>query len=573
MSTLAVAKPRVEVEGAPLPEGMDQLVETIVIDDSHTLPDMFTLRFRDPLHEVLAGSGLKLGAKVQIFAGKVGDVAGVSMILGEVTALEAELDETGTHVVVRGYDISHRLQRGLYTRTFADTTEAAIVRSIASDAGIDIGEIDDAPGQLPFVSQANQTNLEFLRARARETGYDLAVRDGKLYFQPPTASSSAPGQGSLTAVTPLQLVYGNNLNAFMPRITAAEQVGEVEVRGWDPGQQQVVLGNASASTSSVDVGDLSPASVAALFGTSKYVVGDRPLSEASEVQRVADAVAEQIGSAFAEADGVADGNPLLRAGTAISIAGVGHPFEGQYTVTASRHVIGPRGYHTHFTVSGRQERSLLGLASQGDTSGQASAGGEPIQGVVIAIVTNSDDPTKAGRVKLKFPWLADDYESDWARTVAVGAGANRGIAFLPEVGDEVLVAFERGDVRSPFVLGALWSTVNPPPRAGKLNAGGAINERVLVSREGHRVVFSDDDSNGGISIMSGDDNYAINILVSQQKIQIQSSGEIEITATTDLTLKGQSVKISGSTIDIEADATLQLKGGLTSISGTPLKLN
>ena len=146
MSSLAVAKPRVEVEGAPLPDGMDQLVETIVIDDSHTLPDMFMLRFRDPQHEVLAGSGLKLGAKVQIFAGKVGDVAGVSMILGEVTALEAELDETGTHVVVRGYDLSHRLQRGLYTRTFADTTEAAIVREIAGGAGIDIGEVDDAPG-------------------------------------------------------------------------------------------------------------------------------------------------------------------------------------------------------------------------------------------------------------------------------------------------------------------------------------------------------------------------------------------------------------------------------------------
>ena len=192
---------------------------------------------------------------------------------------------------------------------------------------------------------------------------------------------------------------------------------------------------------------------------------------------------------------------------------------------------------------------------------------------MIAVVTNSDDPTKAGRVKLKFPWLADDYESDWARTVAVGAGDSRGIAFLPEVGDEVLVAFERGDVRSPFVLGALWSTKNQPPRNDKLIAGGAVNERVIVSREGHRIVFSDDDSNGGISIMSGDDNYAINILVSNQKIQIQSTGEIEITATTDLTLKGQSVKISGTSIDIEADATLQLKGGATSITGQPLSLN
>ncbi|HEY1480386.1 MAG TPA: VgrG-related protein [Gaiellales bacterium] len=562
------------VDGTPLPPAVDDVVEMVVVDDSHTLPDMFTLRFRDPQHEVLALAGLKLGATVQIFAGSVGEPATTSLIIGEVTALEAELDETGTHVVARGYDLMHRLQRGLHTRSFVDTTEAEIVRAIADDAGIEIAEITDTSDPIPFVTQANQTNLEFLRARGRESGFDVAVRDGKLFFQPPTDSSTAPGPGTLTSGTPLQLLYGKDLNAFMPRITAAEQVAEVEVRGWDPDQQQTVVASAKASTTSVDVGDLSPSSVADLFGSGRYVVDDRPLSDASEVQRVADSVAEQIGSAFAEADGIADGNPLLRAGTAINVSGVGHPFEGQYTITATRHVIGARGYRTHFTVSGRQERSLLGLASQGDTSGDASAGGEPIHGVVIGIVTDSNDPSQSGRVKLKFPWLADDYESDWARMVAPGAGGDRGIVFLPEPNDEVLVAFERGDVRSPFVLGALWNANSKPPRADALNSGGAVAQRVIQSRAGHHVVFSDDPSNGGISILTGDGNHAINILVNDEKIQIVSSGAIEITAGTTLTLKGESVTISGGTVEIDADESLTAKsGGVTSVKGEMLMLN
>ncbi len=347
------------------------------MDDSRTLPDMFTLRIRDPLHTALHDGGLTIGAKVKIFAGPVGGTATTAVISGEVTALEAEIDETGTHAIVRGYDISHRLQRGVHTRTFADTSEGEIVRRVAADAGIDIGEVDDPPLTHPFVSQANQSDFDFLRSRAREVGFDLAVRDDKLQFTPPVDSSTAPAVGTYESDDALELVYGKNLLSFYPRITAAEQVGSIEVRGWDPATQQTVLGTADASTSSVDVanGALSPALVATMFSNaSKFVVGDRPLTTGDEVDHVAKAVAEQIGSAFAEADGVGEGNPALRAGAAVSVAGVGHPFEGKYTITASRHVFDSAGYRTHITVSGRQERSLLGLASIGETSGRSVGG-------------------------------------------------------------------------------------------------------------------------------------------------------------------------------------------------------
>lgn len=570
-----VVKPRIEIAGAPVAPEIDQLVEQIVVDDSRTLPDMFMLRFRDPEHQVLDKAGLTLGAKVKIFGGPVGGEAKVLLISGEVTGLEAEIDETGTHVVARGYDVTHRLQRGRNTRTFVDTSEGEIVRRIAGDAGIDLGEIEDPPTTHALVSQANQSDYDFLRGRAREIGFDLAVRGDKLYFQQPIESSSGPAAATLQTDSPLALVLGANLNAFLPRITAAEQVNEVEVRGWDPDQQQTVLGAAKAATTSVDLGALTPGAAASAFASeSKFVVGDRPLRKDDEVQRVADAVAEQIGSAFAEADGIADGDPALRAGTAISVAGVGHPFEGRYTVTASRHVIGPSGYRTHFTVSGRQERSLLGLASGGQTSGDPSAGGAPIYGVVIGIVSDCDDPQKQGRVKLKLPWLSDDYASDWARVVSAGAGDGRGLACTPEVQDEVLVAFEQGDVRSPFVLGGLWSGKFAPPQADELVQGGAVAKRVLQSRNGHRIVLSDDGDDEGVSVTSKDGAHHVSILTA-------NPGTIEIKTSGKVTISGDTIELHGTSVSIKADSQLELQGatvsvtgsGPTTIKGNPLALN
>jgi len=90
-----------------------------------------------------------------------------------------------------------------------------------------------------------------------------------------------------------------------------------------------------------------------------------------------------------------------------------------------------------------------------------------IYGVVVAVVTNNDDPEKLGRVKVKFPWLSDKNESSWARMLTPLAGQQRGFYHLPEPNDEVLVAFEFGDINRPIILGALWTGANIPADTNK----------------------------------------------------------------------------------------------------------
>src|SRR4051812_2748650 len=111
-----------------------------------------------------------------------------------------------------------------------------------------------------------------------------------------------------------------------------------------------------------------------------------------------------------------------------------------------------------------------------------------IYGVVVGIVTNNKDPDNKGRVRIRFPWLSDTEESWWARIATDMAGPKRGSYFLPEVDDEVLVAFAHGDVRSPYVLGALWNGKDEPPQN---NSNGENNIRAIHSRSGHVFMFDD----------------------------------------------------------------------------------
>jgi uncharacterized protein involved in type VI secretion and phage assembly len=112
-------------------------------------------------------------------------------------------------------------------------------------------------------------------------------------------------------------------------------------------------------------------------------------------------------------------------------------------------------------------------------------------GVAAGIVTNNQDSDELGRVKLWFPWLSENNETDWVRIATLMAGSERGTFFLPEVGDEVLVAFEHGDINQPYVIGFLWNAVATPPET---NSDGQNNIRKIRSRSGHEIIFNDDNT-------------------------------------------------------------------------------
>ena len=571
------ARPTVTVDGKVLQGDLETLMEEVVVDDHLHLPDMFVIRLRNEAKDVLTRIGVRIGSKVTIAANRLGDSALEPLIVAEVTALEAEFDASGSHAVVRGYDLSHRLCRGRRTETYRDTTDGDIARRIAGLVNIPVGQIDSTPTRHEHVSQVNLTDWDFLKARAQEIGYEVAVVLGKFEMRKPEKASGAPSSGDLQTNNRMQLTLGKNLEWFRPRLTAGAQVKDVKVRGWDPRAKKTVKSTAACQTTSAEVA-MKPQQLAKLFGDTTYTAGRLPLATQAEADAAAAALSEQIGSAHAEADGVAKGDPLLKAGTPVAIGQAGWPFDGKYTLSSTRHVYAKSGYKTFFQVSGRQERSLLGLASLGATKGAHSAGGPPIYGVVVALVTDVNDPENAGRVKVSFPWLSDTYESWWARLTQMGAGRQRGAVFLPEVNDEVLVAFENGDIRRPYVIGSLYNGVDTPRLGDGLidRSSGAVKRRGLVSKKGHRLVFLDDDAKSGIALVSGNDGYRISINQSGTTIKVSSKGTVEIEGVGEIKVKSDaSITVdAGTTMTLKATAGITIDGGVSvDVKGALVRLN
>jgi len=200
--------------------------------------------------------------------------------------------------------------------------------------------------------------------------------------------------------------------------------------------------------------------------------------------------------------------------------------------------------------------------------------GEPglVRGVSVGVVAQNKDPDGLGRVKIRFPWRENPDETHWARIAVPMAGEKRGIWFLPEVGDEVLVACDAEQVEHPYVLGSLWNGKEPPPTT---NSDGKNDIRMIHSRSGHEIVF-DDGARGRIDIHLKDDGRVVRLDPDGIVIKDDSGNEIEITSTPGtITVKSNtSISLSSKTIDIKADAsmtiqatgTLTLKGGLVQIN-------
>lgn len=175
-----------------------------------------------------------------------------------------------------------------------------------------------------------------------------------------------------------------------------------------------------------------------------------------------------------------------------------------------------------------------------------------INGVVIGIVKSLEDPENLGRVQLSFPWMNEtEPESNWARIAVPMAGTEHGIQFMPEVDDEVLVAFEQGDLRWPYVIGFLWNGQQKPPQTDP-------KKRTMKTVSGHTLEFDDTDGSEKISLLWKGDKPSI--VLKQSDLTITFSDTCTITMNTShieimfggskITLDNAGVKVEGAQIKL-----------------------
>lgn len=537
---------QVTVGGAPLDPTLAKLLSSGWVDLGAGVPGAFQLTFRDPRKKVLAEAGITIGTPVVVSPVADGQGAMTPLLTGEVTGLEADYDGTGTFTVVRGYDRGHRMLRQRRVAAYRNMTAADITRKLAGQSVIPAGDIDSTATVYDFLTQANTTDWDFLSRLAVENDRVLSVGPtGKLQFTRHTPASGAPPVGTTTEQSPYVLQAGTDILRCRVAVTAADQVNRIEARGWDVSAKQTLTGLAPGNANPAFSIGTTPARATAAFGPSTLVETDVPYDRQGQVQQAAAALADDVTAAFCELEVSVRGTPALRPGVPVTLTDVGAPFEGKYTVSAARHFFGTTThYETWVTVSGRQWRSLYGLASGG-------AGSPPrLPGVANALVTDIKDPLNQGRVKLRFPWLDDSYVSDWTRTVQFG-GVRGGGVIAPEIDDEVLVAFDRGALDHPYVIGGLYNGVDNPTYADVPlydGTSGRVTRRTLSDRDGNRLDLLDQRTGGprGVRLSSGD----------------QLTVELDRTATAITLDSAGGVTINGaSSVSVEAGAALTLKAG------------
>jgi phage protein D len=510
-------------------------IATVTVESSLHMPDVATITLLDPATKWADSDDLAPGKEIELSARAEGSEQ--PLFDGEIVEIELAWEQGMQKVVVRAFDRLHRLARGCHVRSFQNMTDGDLIQKLAQEVGLR-AQVGPTAEVHPYALQANESNLVFLQRRAAALGYLLYVEKKILHCEAPESQRQ-----------PIEIKWGTDLSEFRPRMTTIGQISEFRSRGWDPAQRREVIGQAKDSTIVPHIGNGKSggklADEAFHIPTTKYLVADRPIRTQAFADILAQAAADRHAGQFVEAEGVCAGNPGIVAGALVKIDNIGKRFGGTYFVTGAIHMFKPGEYTTRFNVSGLQPATLLSLLMPEEDVNIAGA-------LVIGVVTDNQDPEGLGRVKVKYPWLSAEHASDWARLVIVGGGDKRGVEFVPEVNDEVLIGFELGDIHYPYVLGGLWNGKDVPPRkSGELVSGGKVQQRIIRSRTGHMITLDDGDGGGGVTIEDKNGNIikldsGANSLTIEVKgdATLKAQGNLNLEATGQVTVKGSIINLN-----------------------------
>jgi phage protein D/phage baseplate assembly protein gpV len=476
----------------------------VTVSQALSVPTQCELIFRDPPGPLELPLSLLPGMGLDV------SIRGYDEALfeGDVTAVEHVFDaDAGREVRVRAYDRSHRLRKRQSVRAHVQVSARGLASELAADAELEVDAEADGPTH-ELLMQHRQTNLELLVEVLERCGLFYAVRGDRLHLL------TLEGIGD-----PLPLALGETLLEARLELNGDPACRQVEVAGWDARRPEAYRTEVTSARSGRDT----PAEV-----LPQDVGGDGTRSFPGEAA-ADDSHAEAL--AQAELDvrqarevtlwAVAEGDPRLRPGALVDVAGVSKPFTGRHVLTTVTHTIDDRvGYVATVESAPPRLRSRPSAAS-----------------VTEAIVTQVGDPDQRGRVKARLPGYFD-VETGWMDVVTLGAGKDKGLQVLPDVDDTVLVLLAHGDPAEGVVLGGLYGAAQVPDAGGVV--GGSI-KRFQIRTPGGQVVKLDDEQRS----VRVEDVQGSFVELTPEKVTLHATCDMEISAP------GKRILIRGAAIDFE----------------------
>jgi phage protein D len=340
----------ISVDGTPLDQGFQDNLVRVEVNSEIGASDTSLVRITDPGATRVDSHPFQIGKALEIRIGGIGDRSTRPVFKGRITAMAPEFAGDGCTIAIRAHDDTPKLMANVQHRVFENQSHEEIVSRVASDAGLRRGRVDRGAGERQKrVIQADETDHAFCRRLAHEIGWDFTVTGETFDFTRRTLDGSA-----------VSLTFGEQLLAFAPRVSAIQQVAEVQVTGWDATTKQKIAASARSPELASSIG-LSRDQVANGSG-GVLRIPDRAVATQAEAQSIAQGALNEIAQGYLVADGAALGDPRLRAGTKITVTGVGRQFSGDYVVSSATHVFrGGKGYETRFTSRGKASQKLVEL--------------------------------------------------------------------------------------------------------------------------------------------------------------------------------------------------------------------
>jgi phage protein D/phage baseplate assembly protein gpV len=489
---------RLALDGEAL--GEDALAE-VRVTQALSLPGQCELVFRDPPGGLADPLRARPGARLELAVEGHAD----PLFQGEVTAIEHVFaPDAGREVRLRAYDLSHRLRKRQTVRVHVKVTARGLAEELARDAGLTVEAAADGPLHQ-WIVQHHDSDLAMLVEALERCGLFYTVRAGVMHL------ITLDGLGD-----PVALELGRTLLEARLELNADGACQDVQVAGWDPVKAQTYVGRAAAARSGRQV----EARLSDPGGRRTFP------DQAAHDQPHADALAQAELDVRATGEvrlwGVAEGDPRLRPGARVALAGVGDAFDGRLVLTRVTHTVDDRG----------------GFLSEIETEPPRLNARRTAAVVTEAIVTQVHDPEGRGRVKAKLPGYFD-VETDWMPVVTLGAGSGKGLQVQPDVDDTVLVLLAHEDPAEGIVLGGLYGMRDVPDAAGVV--GGAVR-RFQLRTPGGQVVRLDDER-GSIVVQ---DHTGSRLELAPGKVTLHAAGDLEIAAP------GHRVVIRGRAIDFES---------------------
>ena len=349
------ARVLVDVDGTDLGDSSSGVaVSSVEVRHELGRPSSFVVHTADLTPEGidwLDDFAVKEGARVEISMGW-GETTTL-VFAGELVGVELEVTAPpASAIALRGFDRLHRLARARKTRAFVGKRDSEIVADLAREHGLDLVGVP-TPLVHPYVMQADQTDLAFLRARARTVGHEFRVEDTDLLFAP----------RDLTGTPVATAELGKNLLELFIRTTVLGQVGTVEARGWDPEDQKPIvarvahgklrsrMGGARSGLDRADDGlapEVTSVQGLALVGKDAAIPGKPSTAPDETAAAIAAAELESLALGHVHCEGRLIGTPSLRPGVLLTIAGFGRRFSGDYWLTHVTHSFDGDGFETRF---------------------------------------------------------------------------------------------------------------------------------------------------------------------------------------------------------------------------------